>query len=127
MLKGIGAILTLGLLVFVVFWFSKSGAVDNERNIEFIKSKMYNGELIDMQNEVKVNGVDDIKWYFEDNNKFITIDFGKIRLKYEVSEFIKGETQKALNEIGITVKQEKKTRKWKLYYQGEELTEYVKR
>ena len=122
-LKGI---IVLAALLFVVFWFNQHGAVNNDNNISFIQSHMYNGKLIDLQNEISIRTPDDIKWYYDDHDT-IVIEFGKILLKYNLSDFVTKDVQDALNSIDISVRQNPETLKFTLYYQGEELKEYVKK
>lgn len=125
-LNGIPAILILAILFFVLYWFMQYDTSDNKANIEFIKSHCYNGQVLDMQNEISVRYVEDVKWYY-DKNKTIVIEYGKILLKYKTKDFVKEDTLKDLQDIFITVKQNKDTLALTLYFQGEEMTEYVKR
>lgn len=125
-LKGVGGIVVLGVLFIVVFWLMQHGAVDNTKNIEFIEAHCYNGKVVDMQNEVSVRGVEDVKWYY-DKHDTIVIEYGKILLKYKVSEFIKPEIQQALNRVFITTKQNPETLELTLYWNDQEMTEYVKK
>lgn len=124
--KAISLIICLGALFFVVFWFNQHGAVNNTKNIEFIKAHTYNGKMIDLQNEIGVSSSDDIIWYY-DKHDTIVIEYGKISLKYNLSDFVKSDVQSALNDVFITVKQNKETLKFKIYYNGEEIPEYVKK
>lgn len=120
------SIVVLSALLFVVFWFNQHGAVDNSGNIEFIQSHMYNGKIIDMQNEISIRSVDDLKWYY-DKHDTIVIEYGKVLLKYKIKDFVTPEVQEELNSILITVEQNKETLKFTLFFDGQEMTEYVKK
>lgn len=124
--KAVSTITVLSLLVIVGFWISQHGATNNETNMQFIRDRSYNGKLLDMQNEVSVRDVGDVKWYYDDRDNLV-IEYGKVMLKYKTKDFVTPEVQKDLNEIGITTKQHKETLEFTLFYQGEEMTEYVQR
>lgn len=116
----------LASLFMVAYWLMQSGTSDNQTNIDFIKSKVYNNKIIDMQNEISVRTTDDIKWYY-DKNDTIVIEYGKILLKFKINDFIKPEVQDELNKIFISVKQHPETLEFKLYFRDKELKEYVKK
>lgn len=118
--------LTLAILFCVVVYLSKNDTVNNDVNVDFIISHSYNGKVLDMENEVSVKGPDDIKWYYSKNDT-ITIEFGKILLKYELADFVTKEVQDKLNSINIFTKQNKESLLFTLYYFGDELIEYVKK
>ena len=123
----IGSTFVFIALGLVLLYFMQMDTVDNPRNIQFIKDHMYNGEILDMQNEVSVESADDIKWYYLDGKEIICIEYGKVLLKYKMEDFIKPETIKDLNDVLITVKQNKETLEFTLYFDGEELPRYVKK
>ena len=120
------AILILAVLGLIGFWLWQHDAVDNTKNIEFINAHFYNGELIDLQNEIGVQSSDDVRWYM-DKYDTIVIEYGKILLKYKTSDFVTSEVQNELNSILITTEQNKETLEFKLYWNGEELPKYVKK
>lgn len=125
--KILGSIVVLAALIIVGLWLLQHDTSDNSRNIEFIKAHLYNGKIIDMQNELHIkNPLEDIKWYMSDHDT-LSIEYGKILLKYKISDFVKPEIQQMLNSIGITTKQNKDTLKFTLYYLEDELKEYVKK
>lgn len=125
-INALKSIIVLAALLFVVFWFNQHGAVNNDKNIEFIQAHMYNGKLIDLQNEISIRTPDDIKWYYDDHDT-IVIEYGKVLLKYNLSDFVTKEVQDDLSTILISVTQHPETLKFTLFYQGEELKEYVKK
>lgn len=124
--SAIGGTFTMLSLIFVLVWLGQHGTVDNKRNIEFIQAHCYNGKVIDMQNEVGVKSVKDIKWYYDDHDT-IVIEYGKIALKYKISEFVTPEAQELLNTVFIRTEQNKATLDFILYWNDEEVTKYVKR
>jgi hypothetical protein len=123
---GVTAVVILATMFLVVYWMAQNDTTDNTKNIEFIKSHSYNGKVVDMQNEISVRSVDDVKWYY-DKGKTIVIEYGKVLLKYKTKEFITPEVQKDMNDIFIVVHQHPETFELKLLFQGEEMKEYVKR
>lgn len=125
-LKILSSIIIVGILIFVGFWLYQHGAVDNSNNIEFIKSHMYNGKLVDSQNEISIRSIDDVKWYY-DSHDIIVIEYGKILLKYKISDFVSKEVQEELNSILISVDQNPETLAFTIYFDGQEVTEYVKK
>ena len=124
--KVVSSVVIIGALLFVVFWFNQHGAVDNYRNIEYIQAHMYNGKIIDLQNEISIRSVDDVKWYYDDHDT-IVIEYGKVLLKYKLSDFVTKDVQDELNSILITTKQHPETLEFTLYFDGQEMTEYVKK
>jgi hypothetical protein len=119
-------IIILSCLILLLFWYIQKDTTDYRNNLEFIQSKIYNNKLLDFQNEVSVRNIEDIKWYYDKGNT-ICIEYGKILLKFKVSDFIKDDIQKELNKIFITTKQHKETKELKLYFREKELKEYVKK
>lgn len=127
LVKNISIILiTLLLLVLVGLWISQQGTKDNKNGIEFIKSRSYNGKVLDFQNEVSVKSVEDVKYYYDKHGNII-IEYGKVLLKYKTKDFITEEVQKDLNDVFITVEQHPETYEFIIFFQGEEIIEYVKR
>lgn len=124
--KVFASVITFALLGLVVFWFAQHDAVNNTKNIEFIEAHMYNGKVIDLQNEVGVQSVDDVRWYYDDHD-VIVIEYGKIMLKYKLTDFVTKDIQDALNRILITTEQNKVSLEFTLYWDGQEITKYVKR
>lgn len=125
LVKGsMSALIILSIMFFIAYWMNQQGTTDNKNNIKFIQAKTYNGKLIDMQNEVSVKSIKDIKWYYS-KRKTITIEYGKILLKYKIKEFITEEVQTDLNSIFITTKQNSETFKLSLFFQAIEIPEYV--
>lgn len=120
------AVVILAIMFFIAYWMNQQGTTDNKNNIDFIKAKTYNGKVIDMQNEVSVKSVEDVKWYYSKRDT-ITIEYGKILLKYTTKDFVTPEVQQDLNSIFITVKQHPETYALTLYFQGQEMTEYVQK
>lgn len=106
-------------------WFQYTGAFygSTEDNIKFIQSHLNSsGKLVDLQDEISVKGVDDIKFFFGDK---VEIHFGEVLLRWKKDEFLTKEVQKELNKIGITIKVNKKTNKLHLFYHGEEVQRWV--
>jgi hypothetical protein len=106
----------------ITYWSLYGAPSDNLASIEFIQSRMFNGEIIDLQQDLRVEGVEDIKWYEKRNN--IYIEYGTVLLKYPVSEFVKPEVQEDLNSILLETKQNAETLEFTLYFNGEEVTKY---
>lgn len=125
-IKFVGTVLVVGCLLFAAWWIWRNGATDNTNNIEFITSHCYNGEVIDMQNEIGVDSVEDLRWYFDDNET-IVIEYGKILLKYTIDDFISDKSQNELNSVFITTQQNPETLEFTLFWQGQEITKYVKK
>lgn len=122
---GVVSLIILTVMFFIAYWMSQQGTSDNKNSIEFIKAHTYNGKVVDLQNEVSVDSVKDVKWYYS-KNKTITIEYGKILLKYKTEDFVTPEVQKDLQDVFITVKQHPETFELTLYFQEQEMTEYVK-
>lgn len=123
--KMVGTLIVVAGLVFVGLWLNQHGTVNNTKNIEYILAHCYNNKLIDLQNEIGVQSVDDLKWYYDDHDT-IVIEYGKILLKYTLKDFVRADIQQGLNSIFITTKQHPETLKFRLFWNGQEIPEYVK-
>lgn len=124
-MKRIFLVIILVVVGGMAYWLYVDNPSDNEASIEFIKSRIYNGQILDLQQDLDVDSVKDIKWYMEKDR--VTIEYGSMILKYSVKDLEKQEIQNILESVFITVKQNKNTKEFTLYFQGEEITKYVKK
>lgn len=81
------------------------------------------GSINDYMGEIGVKDENDIKW-FQDKDK-IKIEFGKIALTYSTDTFESKEMQEQLSYIGITVRKNKKTGEYILYWHDNKLEKWV--
>lgn len=81
------------------------------------------GSINDYMGEIGVKDENDIKW-FQDKDK-IKIEFGKIALTYSNDTFESKEMQEQLSYIGITVRKNKKTGDYILYWHDKKLEKWV--
>ena len=97
---------------------------NNEQSIKWIASHFTrSGILQDYQNELGIDSDANIKLYVTD--EFIKIGFGKVNLTWKPEEFTTLKNQELLKTIFITMDNDPKTGKLRVYYKGNELQRWV--
>lgn len=117
--------LLFALIAFGYWFFVKDQIFgDNADTIDWIASHYTrSGRLMDLQNDLGLDSEDNIKLYVTE--KFITISFGKAELKWKPDEFVTKENQELLKKIYITMDNDPKTGKLRVYYKEKELTRWA--
>jgi len=110
--------------VTIMFYKQVEGEGVND-SIAFIQRHINSrGQLVDMQEEISVNSLDDIKFF--ETKKNIEIEFGKVTLKWKRADFLTGETQKLLQTIGLDFRYNEEADNIELYYQKQKVDKWVK-
>lgn len=82
------------------------------------------GQLQDVQDEIGIETLDDVKWY--DLGKKVEIEYGKIKLRVKKEDLSNKEVLDKLASIYIEVRYYKEKGEYKFYYRGAEIGKYVK-
>ena len=115
------------LLVGTVFYFVYYNVVINSTatNIKLIKEHMNSsGTIVDIQNEIGVQSVEDIKLFV--TTEEVRIQFGKLVLNWSPKNFAKSETQEQLSQIGFEIQFKGEPPKMYLYWHGAEVERWVR-
>lgn len=115
------------MIIGSALWFFYYTVVVNatDRNMQVILDHMNSaGVIVDIQNEIAVNGVEDLKLYVTD--KEIEIEFGRLTLEWTPEVFAQPETQQKLSMIGITYKVYGEPKKLHVFWHDEEIERWVK-
>lgn len=108
----------------IIVTYNTTQQTSNVPAIKKIKEFMRrDGSINDYMGEIGVKDENDIKW-FQDKDK-IKIEFGKIALTYSTDTFESKEMQEQLSYIGITVRKNKKTGEYILYWHDKKLEKWV--
>ena len=108
----------------IIVTYNTTQQTSNVPAIKKIKEFMRrDGSINDYMGEIGVKDENDIKW-FQDKDK-IKIEFGKIALTYSADTFESKEMQEQLSYIGITVRKNKKTGEYILYWHDKKLEKWV--
>ena len=108
----------------IIVTYNTTQQTSNVPAIKKIKEFMRrDGSINDYMGEIGVKNENDIKW-FQDKDK-IKIEFGKIALTYSIDTFESKEMQEQLSYIGITVRKNKKTGDYILYWHDKKLEKWV--
>ena len=117
-------VIFLGIGTYAYMNYAGMLTGSTEDNIKYIRSHINSqGKLVDLEDEIDVDSVEDIKLFFGDE---VEIHFGEVLLKWEKDEFLTEQTKAALAEIGIELKVNNKTNKLHLFYHGEEIKRWIK-
>jgi hypothetical protein len=122
-------IVPLFLVGAVTAWYFYENMVGNgatESNIAFILEHIdHRGEIIDFREEISVKSVENIRLFWK-SDKDIVIEYGKIRLKWtKLEDFLAKENLDRLKQIFITLKQDRRTLEYHVYWKDQKVTRWV--
>ena len=115
------------IVLSVFFFWYQNNLNATDEHIAYIRSFMRTpGNLNDFQNKLGMHDPKtDIKWYKTEDE--IKIEYGRIILTWEPSDFYTEETKEQLNSIGFDydIKKVNGQKTLFLYYNGEELERWI--
>lgn len=99
--------------------------IGNDSSFEKVYQHMDGqGRLIDIQDEIKMHGIDDIKYF--DTGKFIELEYGVLKWKWTREKFFTEDNYAKLEKMHIKVEVSKDKKKYKMYWEGKELSRWVR-
>lgn len=108
---------------FLLYKNAEEGGVND--SIAYIQRHINSrGQLVDMQEEISVNSVEDIKFF--ETKKNIEIEFGKVTLKWKRADFLTDDTKQRLQTIGLDYRYNEETDNIELYYYKQKVDKWVK-
>lgn len=115
-------LLVIGVGGYFGYRYMNRNSTDD--NIQYIRDHINSrGELVDLQNDLGVKTVEDIRFFLDDETAKIV--FGKVKLVFPAETFTSKETRDKIATIGFEVRQNKKTGRILLYWHGEEVERWV--
>lgn len=116
----------LFLAVAFILWkgIMSTKYTSTEDSIKFIQEHInHQGKLVDINREINVNSIDDIKLYVKE--KEIRLDFGEITMMWKPEDFVSKENRDLLAKINITMFKDKDTGVLRVFYGEEEIQRWV--
>lgn len=122
-LVGIVIVIVVGAVGLFLYWTTGDG--DSQYDVIAAKWTA-SGKFIDYAKDLGVDGVEDIMYYVDKEDKVVEILYGYVTLKYTFSQMKTQDVQYALEYIGITYDIKKSGDDFRLYWCGEEMGECYK-
>lgn len=122
-LVGIVIVVVVGVVGLFLYWMTGDG--DSQYDVIAAKWTA-SGKFIDYAKDLGVDGIEDIMYYVDKEDKVVEILYGYVTLKYTFSQMKTQDVQYALEYIGITYDIKKSGDDFRLYWCGEEMGECYK-
>ena len=118
------SVLLLGSGIFAFMYFNNAEEVDFSQ-LNTIRDRIDGrGQLVDYDNTINVDDIGDIGYSVEDGE--LRIYFGNIPIDCTKKALANSDFMRDLKQIGITIKGDKKTNSYKVYYKGEKVSQLAR-